>query len=253
MSASALSATILNLDASLSAYWKCDEASGNLADSSGNARTLTSSGSGTTYGASGAAGRAISLNGSGYFTRADSVLGATLPAAWSMFCLVKGAAQDSSRILAVDGTVANVNLNSGWTGFSQSTSFGVTYMIRDDGTNEWGNAAADDWGPLLDDKWHSVLQVRDNVAGKWIAYLDGVEVASKTASQGTYTLTSSTIGATGAGTAKFTGSIQHVAMWSSFTATAVQAARLHAAALSASWQNSRLPALAHLRHLRHVA
>jgi hypothetical protein len=56
--------------AGLIAYWKMDEASGNLVDSSGNGFTATAGGSGTSYQSDTLpnGNKVLSLNGSGYFS-----------------------------------------------------------------------------------------------------------------------------------------------------------------------------------------
>jgi len=95
-----------------SAYWRMGESSGTLADSSGNSRTLTATGS-PTYGVAGLlagdSNTAIAFGPSAtYFSRTDTTL-ARYTAAWSVACLIKpdGTTFDEGGIVCsnYDGSV----------------------------------------------------------------------------------------------------------------------------------------------------
>ena len=193
---------------SLAAYWKCDETSGNLADSSGNSKTLTYSGSGAIY-----SGSDITLDGAtGYFSRTDSILGSTLPSEWTMGLFVNGLAQDAKFVFGMGRSSSNTPacaIGSGVVASGQSSSSGKCFVRTDANTSLWGNASGEAYGTAFDDTWHLIVALRRS--GVYRYFIDGTEVGNVTIAQGTTTLDRTALGCFLRATAAsfFAGRVSH--------------------------------------------
>lgn len=198
--------------ANLKGYWKCDETSGTtLADSSGNSKDLTLSGTPATdynLNQSGQDGAAIQfLGAAGYASRTDSVIGSS-PSAMTLLAFVKGSSQAGGRILAFGrGSVSTnpiIDIQAegrGVTGFHRSNTGTASQNLITGG------------GPALDDSFHCVVYRLGS--GVYDILCDAALVNRLTTTVSTTTLDRTAIGALLRATAGnfFAGYIQHVAAW----------------------------------------
>ena len=215
----ALDSVILSYP-NLAAYYKCDEVSGaTLADSSGNnlPLTLTVNGGGYTLGMAGPKGAAVALTGGTYASRTSCVLGATLPSAWTIFSLVRGAASDNNAAIALSNISSDLPFVQTGTGATASSPAQSTSSLRFGTRNDAASPSFDydkGGGVAFDNKWHSILIQYDN--GLYRQFVDGVLVNSGSATQGTTTLNRTALGAVvrgGGNVNAWAGSIQHVAFY----------------------------------------
>jgi hypothetical protein len=209
----------------LAAYYKCDEASGNLTDSSGNSKTLTAAN--LTYSVTGQAGNAITFNGtSSIASRADCVLGATLPSAFSVGMLIKGSPQDNKFPVCVGKTTVALQfwgIASGNVGVAQSITDLKPRSINDASTSTIGADANVTNGTGLTGDWH--VYVVSYSGGVYSVFLDGSPAGTLTVAQGTTTLDATALGCLirSTNTNFFSGSLQHV--WFRTAATTLSEAR----------------------------
>lgn len=177
-------------------YLKLDEASGTVVDSSSSPRTITKSG-GPTQGVSGVSSNAITFDGVDDYLSAASVS----DFAGSSFTF------------------------EAW--FKSSTSTGTPTFIRRDGNgranllrlnagkvefyaNNASNAITTSSG-YADGQWHHAVGVRNGTST--ILYVDGVSVATGTATSGAQGSTAVYVGAGGAGAELMTGTLDEVAIY----------------------------------------
>jgi hypothetical protein len=207
--------------ANLKVYWPLNEASGNFADLSGNAKTGTA-GNTPTYRAVGIAGYAVTLNGSDeYVVNMSDVIGAELSEV-TMFLFLKGGAQSGKRILCIyTGGSGELSIFTGFAGFGQATNAITFYITNNAGTARFGNGATHDV-VCLDSTWHSVAVTR---------YLSGADYKVRIWVDGILSIDSGTITRdagqscaqfiiSSAFTTYFAGSVQHVAVWNAGLTTA---------------------------------
>ncbi len=196
--------------ASLKGYWKCDETSGTtLADSSGNANDLTTTGS-PTLGVAGQVGNAIMLNGtSQYASRTSSVIGNT-PSAFTIIALVKGVeAQNAARLVSFGRSTSNNPTISLQTGAAIGPTFRGFW--RDDASAT--KILTKHCGIGLHDEWRMIaIQVDATTCALW---QDDHKLSTTSYTSAATTLNRTAIGALLRASASnfFAGSIQHVAVW----------------------------------------
>lgn len=199
--------------ANLQGYWKCDESVGatTLADSSGNSKTLTLNG-GYTLGVAGQSGTAVSFNGtSGYASRTDSVLGASVPSTYTILFLCNGAGGQNAARLVAFGSSSSANpmvcVQS-----NASDGPGIRQFWRNDANATVG--LSDPNGRALDSTWHMGWARRTGSTTIDIG-VDDRQTGTVTVSASTTTLNRTAIGALLRSSAGnfFSGSIQHVAVW----------------------------------------
>lgn len=191
------------------AYWRCGEASGNLADSSGNSRTLTATGS-PTYSqtsllASDSGNSAVSVaTGSDYWSRSDATM-ATLTAAWSLEAWISPSGGFS------EGAVVTTDY-SGEVAWAMRTN-GTRRIESAFYTGSWRSAAS---------SFDLSIGVTYHVVCTWNGtdlklYLDGVLDATSTPGSGLSSPTTSTVylGRKWDGSTPFPGVIDEVAIYNS--------------------------------------
>src|SRR4029453_4297101 len=212
---SSFAAVILATEpANLKGYWKCDETSGTtLADSSGNSKTLTITGSiNTNYwlGETGEQGTCLRTDGvAGYASRNDAVIPSLDNTDFTLFALFKGGTDfGSGAALAISkSTSANDRAQIGQ---NNPTSQAIPQARGNSNVMTGGFSG----GTAFDGSWHSVAFRRNATAFE--LFVDGISVATTTATLATgstcdrTTLMHLIYGAT-TGYAK--GSIQHAAIW----------------------------------------
>lgn len=208
--------------ASLKGYWKCNEASGNLADSSGQANTLTATAfDAGDYSADGPGGLAIGpLNSANEYAIASaSPLGTTIPNAFTMFAVVKyNSAAVAKAIISVGS-----NTDSSLVYLGDATTGDIVVRVRDAGT-DIVNTTRD--ANMTNGTWYTIA-VCCSGGNTLKLYLDGVQVGTDISfTLGTIdNIDRVLVGGSWAAGALFNccdETIQHAAMWT----TALTAAEL---------------------------
>jgi hypothetical protein len=149
--------------ANLKGYWKCDETSGTtLADSSGNSKNLTISGTiNTNYflGEAGEQGTCFRTDGvAGYASRNDAVIPSLDNTNFTLFALFKGGTDFGSG-----GAVAISNTSS----TNNRASMGANATTSQASAQARGNSTvmnAFTGGTAFDGSWHSVAFRRNGTA-----------------------------------------------------------------------------------------
>lgn len=212
-----------------SAWWRMGDASGNVTDSSGNARTLTAGGSGTTYGVAGWTGdgdKAVVLSGAGYWTLADAAWMDVGTADWSFSCALKtataGLPAANMALLGHDGQG-----NTGeWA--VHLTTFGQV-QVRMNAASF--NVLVSPSTLLFDANWHQLTVAVDRSALASV-YIDGalygtVDVSAQVAADLTNTR-ALWLGARSAVPAlPFIGTLDEVLWWNGRLLTSTEAATLY--------------------------
>jgi hypothetical protein len=210
------------------AYWPLNDTSGNAADASGNARTLTATGT-PTYGVVGprvdaATGQTFTAN-TAYQSRTLALLGGTnLGDDWSIECWANTPA-------AAQGELVSQSVAAG------TTSFIHLYIYNGDYTVEVVNQAA---GAIFATAagsyapgWHHVVATWDASAGLVTLYVDGESLAQETGTAGAFNAMDTTaIGTRLRGGVAYGGSsstVQDVALYT--TALSAERVKWHADAL----------------------
>lgn len=243
-----ISTTILSTQpSSLKGYWKCNDPSGStLADSSGNSKPLTITGTINTHywlgepGVSASAGTCFRTDGTtGFASRLDSVIPNLDNQNYTLFAFFKGNAADFSSTgggtnsFAISKNGASTHVAS--VGFA-GTAVTPTGAARALGRGNSGILANPlTGGVAFDGAWHSVAFRRSGAANDtFTLFVDGVSVSSVTATFATggapdrTTLMHSIM----SGTTPFgKGSVQHAAIWAT-SLTDTEILNVH---LSAFW------------------
>ncbi len=163
-------------DTSLKGWWKFEEASGNAADQTSSAYTLTASGA-ITYSATGKVdgGKAFTLDGSSaYLTAAAKV---TPTGAKSVGFWFKTTAT-GSQLIFTNNTNSTAN-----SGLAIGTSTSTAGKIRVVASNGVSNYALESNADITDGKWHYFIHTWDGTttAGAAKLYVDGILDNSATA------------------------------------------------------------------------
>lgn len=213
-------------------WWKLDEASSTLADSSGNARTLNPSGFDVgDYRTDSPSGYAIGpLNGTDeYANNATSPFGTTLEEDFAVSLMVKGAAQDAKFLFSAYHSVnplAFIGVGSGSSGASQSTS-AVRFRVQDDiGGDPIGLSAGHAVGTGFNDVWHHVVCQRKS--GNYQIWVDGSKLFDSAITQGTITLDRISLGNLQASSQFAAVSLKHLVIWNSDFLSDAEIASLYA-------------------------
>src|SRR5262249_52134808 len=198
----------------LKGYWKCDETSGTtLADSSGNSKHLTITGTiNTNYwlGESGEQGTCFRTDGvAGYASRNDAVIPSLDNKNFTLFALFKGGTDFG---VAAALAISNSSTNNDRAQIGEfSTTSQATARARGNSTVM---ANAFFGGTAFDGSWHSVAFRRNGTAFE--LFVDGTRVASTTATLATGSTCNRTtlMHKLNLETATYAkGSIQHAAIW----------------------------------------
>lgn len=206
-----LSAEIITILAASAnaAYWKLDEASGNFADSSGNGFTLTATGlEAGDYRGDGANGFALGnpdlATGEGA-TANVAPLGATIPAAFTIWFLARKASPSASRVCVELDSTTDADTSLKVQTFT-TPARALFRVVADDATV---NHSQSTLSTAFEATWHSVCVVRR--AGVFTQYVDGVQSGTETTGAlGTLTCDRVSIAFDGAATNPFSGAMQHV-------------------------------------------
>lgn len=231
-----------------SGYWKCDEASGSLSDSSGNSHTLTKQGAGTvTYQKAGpfAGSSAVELDGASWFLKqsdsgpfSSKTLGDLGSHSIAMWVKVLDATPGAQTQLIANNksTTGENNVNF----VIETTGALNNYMWTTFG-NDPTNAPA---VALTNGTWVFVAMSLNNgtgAGGTRKAYINGVQVGTTQTADYRFSANTSTtnftIGAfdftNPAPTRHLTGEVSHVAVWNNYLLTDQNVADLYAAATAA--------------------
>ena len=157
-------------------YWKLDEASGALSDSSGYGNNGTQSG-GVAYGATGKVGNALSFDGvddSMYALNSNSL---NINNAISVMFWFR----DNGSTGSYSGIINKINANVSGYNIQRDTLTANIYMRVD--TSGGVNQTFGMLLSFLDGGWHHAVFVLDN--GKRYAYKDGLLVTSSNYNHGT--------------------------------------------------------------------
>jgi hypothetical protein len=192
-----------------SVFLRLDEASGSLADSSGNGRTFTAGGT-VTYGVAGIASdnNAISVSGAGWLGRAYESWMAGLEGGFVISCWIKPSAAGANTHRTIAGRYLTGNFTtSSWTFRVDSNN--MLYFYGFGG----GTYTAVSGGTPLNDVWQHVAVI---VSGTSVTILlNGVIVASGSVAAITTTALGLTIGANSSNAELFKGGIDEFAYFSS--------------------------------------
>lgn len=154
------------------ALWRCNEASGNLSDFSGNGHTLIARGT-PTYGQAALEGSGIFFDGLSSESATAYVIpmGSSVPNTFTMGFNVKGNPQASKALFSVSN-----GASAGTVAFLTGTSAGVNddklrVQVQNSSSS---NVILGVTGPtILDNTWHNVIIVGSG-GNSVIAYIDGV-------------------------------------------------------------------------------
>lgn len=174
------------------ALWRCNETSGNLADSSGNGFTLIARQT-PAYSQAAVEGNGIAFDGSAdeSATALIAPIGSTLPDAWTMGLNVKGSPQASKCLFSLsNGSTAGV------AAFLTGTSAGVNddkLRIQVQVSTGVNVILSVSGGTILDDTWHHVVVVGSG-GNSVTAYIDG---SAQTPVSGTWSTNRPSLSAAG--------------------------------------------------------
>ena len=216
-------------------YWKCDESSGTtLADSSGNSKNLTITGTiNTNYwlGEAGEQGTCFRTDGvAGFASRTDSVIPSLDNVNFTLFGLFKGGTDFTSgaAVSVSNSATANASARMGdryGTGEASGLARGSTSVM----VNGFHG------GTAFDGTWHSAALRRNGTA--FTLFVDGASVATTAATLATGSSCNRTslMHLVDSGTHPFAkGSIQHAAIWNTALSDAELAA-IQTARIAPAW------------------
>jgi hypothetical protein len=196
------------LDRNPEAYWKMDEASGSLVDSTGHGYTAGQAGTVTTYtwGVAGPGGRAITVGPQFYFAEATLATGGTTHYCYVMTVRLEAASQSDRGLIGNwqgDGTM----------GYISAASDNALYIFHGGGGTTTGTS-------LTNGVWKHVMWGWDGSNLK--CWVNGASVLNSSVGFGTAGRTGVSIGSyDGRNNSVIDGSLQHIAFYKGANADAI--------------------------------